>query len=78
MVTKKFLRRTKRKNAFYFSPKLKQDTAETRAIGEVLNHVFDGSAQSLMLALLGHDDIGPDDLAELQELIEQKINQGME
>ncbi len=78
MVTKKFLRRSKRKNAFYFSPKLKQEAAETRAIGEVLNHVFDGSAQSLMLALLGHDDVGPDDLAQLHELIEQKIKQGME
>jgi len=78
MVDKKFLRRTKRKNAFYFSPKLEQETVESRVIEDVLNRVFDGSAQSLMLALLDQSDVDSDDLIEIRKMINRKAKQKLE
>ena len=75
MVGKKYLSRSKRKNAFYFSAKLKQEAVESNVIGDVLNRVFDGSAQSLMLALLDHKDVDSDDLAEIQKMLAQKAKQ---
>ncbi len=78
MVGKKYLTRSKRKNAFYFTAKLKQEAVESNMIGDVLNRVFDGSAQSLMLALLEHKDVDSDDLAEIQKMIAQKTKQNPE
>lgn len=75
MVEKDFLKRIKRKNAFYFSPKLKQETVESRVIGDILNRVFDGSAQSLMLALLDRSEIDSDDIAEIRKMINRKSRQ---
>lgn len=78
MLDKKFLKRSKRKNAFYFAPKLKQNDVASRVIGDVLNRVFDGSAQSLMNALLDHSDVDSDDLVEIKKMINRKSRQDKE
>ncbi len=72
MFEKKFLKRSKRKNAFYFSALVKEDAVQSRVVNDVLNRVFDGSAQTLMLALLDSSDVDVDDLAEIKRLINRK------
>lgn len=75
MLDKGFLKRSKLKNAFLFTPKVKQDSVQSRVIDDVLNRVFDGSAQSLMLTLMDHADVDSDDLAEIRRMINRKTKQ---
>ncbi len=75
MLEKGFLKRSKLKNAFLFAPKVKQDAVQSRVIDDVLNRVFDGSAQSLMLTLMDHADVDSDDLAEIRRMINRKSKQ---
>ena len=72
MVEKKFLKRSKRKNAFLFAPIVAEDEVQSNAIGDLLNKVFDGSAQSLMSALLGRADVDDEDLDQINKMINRK------
>jgi len=72
MVDKKFVKRSKRKNAFYFSPRVQRESVQSRAIDDVLNRVFDGSAKNLMLSLLENTDVTATELTEIKNLIRQK------
>lgn len=78
MLDKGFLKRSKLKNAFQFAPKVKQDAVQSRVIDDVLNRVFDGSAQSLMLTLMDHADMDSDDLAEIRRMINRKSREQSE
>lgn len=78
MVEKSFLDRSKRKNAFLFSPRIAEEDVQSRVIGDLLNRVFDGSAQSLMLALVDHSDIDASDLAEIRRVINRKSKERRE
>jgi len=71
MADKKMLRRSKRKNASYFTPVVEQAAVQSQALDDVLNRVFDGSPTQLMLSLLDRDDIHPDSIAEIRRLIKQ-------
>ncbi|MFK7766835.1 MAG: BlaI/MecI/CopY family transcriptional regulator [Mariniblastus sp.] len=75
MLDKGFLKRTKLKNAFLFAPKVKRDAVQSRVIDDVLNRIFDGSAQSLMLTLMDHADVDSEDLAEIRRMITRKSKQ---
>ncbi len=78
MVDKKFLKRSKRKNAFFFVSVLPENTVQSRIVDDVLNRVFDGSAESLMLALLDRSSINSKELANIGEIINRKSKeQGM-
>ena len=44
MVGKKFLKRSKQKNAFFFAPGVQEEKVQNSVVGDVLNRVFDGSA----------------------------------
>jgi len=75
MVEKSFLNRTKRKNAYLFSPRVARDQVQAKVLGDVLNRVFDGSAENLMLALLDHNDVDADSLAEIRRIINRKAKE---
>ncbi len=72
MVDKSFLIRTKRKNAFLFSPRVARGQVQAKVLGDVLDRVFDGSAENLMLALLDHNDVDASSLAEIRRIINRK------
>ncbi len=78
MVDKKFLRRKKIKNAFYFSPIQRQESVQSNMLADIVNRVFDGSAQSLMVALLDQADVSAGELKQLQKLIREKAKQESE
>ena len=78
MVEKRFLKRTKRKNAFYFSPLIDRDAVHDRVLDDLISRVFDGSAKQLMLKLLDHSDVEPAELAEIQKLIRKKSRESAE
>ena len=72
MVRKKYLRRTKRKNAFLFRPRVTRAGVAERMLGDLVDRVFDGSAASVVLSLFNCTDVNADDLEELQRLIQKK------
>lgn len=78
MVDKKSLRRKKIKNAFYFSPVQRQESVQSNMLADMMNRVFDGSAQNLMVALLDQADVSASELKQLQKLIREKAKQESE
>jgi len=75
MVEKGFLKRTKHKNAFRFSPKISEKDVQGSAINEVLTRVFNGSPEDLMLALLESNEVDADDIVEIRRLIDRKAKE---
>lgn len=69
MVRKRHLKRTKRRNAFLFQPRVTREEVSQRILGDIVDRVFDGSASAVMLSLLQTSDINPDELSELRRLI---------
>lgn len=72
MLEKKFLKRTRHKNAFRFEPRISEKDVHGSAINDVLNRVFDGSAEHLMLALLESKNVSREEIAEIKKLINRK------
>ena len=75
MVEKNFLKRTKHKNAFRFLPKVSEKDVHGSAITDVLDRVFDGSAEHLMSALLDSKKVGEEEIAEIRKLINKKAKE---
>ena len=74
MVEKGYLSREQEGNAYLFSPAVNEDVTSSGILKDVLERVFDGSAKSLMLQLLGSDSISPDEREELKDLINEAVN----
>lgn len=75
MVRKKYLQRTKHKNAFLFQPKVSQEKVAQGMLGDVVDRVFDGSAKAVMLTLFNRSDVDQAELKELRSIIQQKLKE---
>jgi predicted transcriptional regulator len=75
MVAKQYLGRSMEGNACLFAPRVTRAEVSRRMLGEVVERVFDGSAQALMLSLFESGDLRPEDLKELRRLIDKKARQ---
>ncbi|MEZ6096117.1 MAG: BlaI/MecI/CopY family transcriptional regulator [Pirellulaceae bacterium] len=71
MTTKKMLRRSKRKNAMFYTPIISEADVQRDELDDVLLRVFDGSPARLMLTLLDRSDVNAQSIAEIRKLIEQ-------
>ena len=68
---KNAIRHVKRERVFYFSPIAERTGVTTSTTREFLNRVFQGSAKSLVSHVLEHENITPDELQELHQMIEE-------
>jgi BlaI family transcriptional regulator, penicillinase repressor len=75
MVRKRFLKRTKVKNAYRFAPAIRQQHVCQQEVSNLLNRVFDGSAKHLMSALLDTKQIDAEQIAEIKRLINRKVKE---
>jgi len=57
--------------AYYYRPVLTRQKALSQAIGDVLDRLFGGSAESLVLNLVETRRLTPEKLARINELLEQ-------
>ena len=73
MVKKRFLRRKKVGKALLFAPRITRQQVSQSVLGDVVNRVFDGSAKAVLMGLVEHSDINPDELKELRKLIDQRM-----
>ena len=62
--------------AFVYLPLVDHGQARRRAVSHLLKGFFDGSAELLVLDLLGHDRVDPADIQRIRELIEKEPGDG--
>ncbi|HEV2843282.1 MAG TPA: BlaI/MecI/CopY family transcriptional regulator [Thermoanaerobaculia bacterium] len=62
--------------AFVYQPTVSRDQAAGQAVGDLLQRMFDGSAESLVLSLVETRHLTPEKLAELSELLEKSGGAG--
>lgn len=75
MVDKRYLKRKKVKNAFYFEPRVNQKDVTDGMLGVVIDRVFDGSAMAVALSLFDRSDLAADELKELRRLVDRKVKE---
>lgn len=75
MVKKKFLKRTRKGNAFLFSPKVSREGVSQAMLGDVIERVFDGSAKDVLVSLFDRADLDADELKELRQLLNRKVRE---
>jgi predicted transcriptional regulator len=75
MVRKKYLRRTKRGRSFEYVPLVAEQGVHRGMLKDLLNRVFDGSAQAVVLELLETSDVDADELNAIRKLINRKAKE---
>ena len=70
MLDKRLVKRARGQRGFLWSAKVSQEAAASRLLRKVLDHVFDGSAQRLVVHLLGEGKLSARDLQEIRRLLD--------
>jgi predicted transcriptional regulator len=76
MAGKRLAKRYKRKNVLYFSPRVSRECVHRSTVSDLLDRVFDGSAEKLMVALLDSSDVNAKQIAEVKKIISRKEREG--
>jgi predicted transcriptional regulator len=74
MTGKKYVTRKAKGNSYLFRPKVTQEKISQGMASDLVTRVFGGSPSALMLSLLDHQNISPDERDELLALIEKHRN----
>jgi len=70
MLGKGLVKRTRGPRGFLWSAKVSQEAAASRLLRKMLDHVFDGSAQRLVMHLLDEGKLSARDCQEIRRLLE--------
>ena len=65
-------RRSKRGRAHVYAPRIDRETFLRRYVADVRRKVFGGSASAVVAALVGDEEISPQELVEIQRLLAGK------
>jgi BlaI family transcriptional regulator, penicillinase repressor len=58
--------------AFLYRPAMERKSAVGLALKDLIDHLFDGSAEKLVVGLVETSQLDPDRLAELQKTLQQR------
>ena len=61
--------------AFRFSPLIQRDEVSRGMLGDIVDRVFDGSAEAVMLSLFDVKDLDEEELASLRKLLNKKMRE---
>lgn len=61
--------------AFRFSPHLQQEDVSRRMLGDLVDRVFDGSAEAVMLSLFDVSKLDEDEVKHLRRLFNRKVRE---
>ena len=61
--------------AFRFAPLLKQNDVSKGMLGDLVDRVFDGSAEAVMLSLFDAQDLDEAEIKRLRKLLNQKLRE---
>lgn len=71
MTRKGYLTRKREGKACHFHARVLENTISKGMVGDLVGRVFDGSASAMMLNLVEHQKLTPDDLSDLESLLKQ-------
>jgi BlaI family penicillinase repressor len=71
MVRKKYVKRVLKGKAFEYEPLLSQDSATSQAIEDLVDRLFEGSVEGLVMSLVKTRQLDPKKLQWLSALIEE-------
>lgn len=71
MTDKGYLTRKRDGKRCLFRARVRENTISKGMVGDLVERVFDGSARAMMLNLVEHQKLTPDDLSELENLVKQ-------
>lgn len=72
MADKQLVRRRQQGRAYLFTAAVTQEAVSQGMLGDLLDRVFDGSAEALLLNLLESEHVDEDEHRTLQQLINRK------
>lgn len=61
--------------AFRFSPKIRRDDVSKGMLGDLVERVFDGSAEAVVLSLFDVKELNEHELASLRKLLNKKMRE---
>ena len=61
--------------AFPFSPLIQRDDVSRGMLGDIVDRVFDGSEEAVMLSLFDAKDLDEEELASLRKLLNKKMRE---
>lgn len=76
MADKGLLLRRQQGRAYVFSPAVTEDEVSGGMLGDLLDRVFDGSAEALLLKLLDSEHVDEQELRALRRLVNRKRQEG--
>ena len=72
LVRKKKARRTLKDRAYYYRPAVKRDQVAGSAAKDLIDRLFGGSAESLVMSLVESRQLTPEKLARLQRMLKAR------
>ncbi len=76
MCDKGYLERYPQGNAFLFAPCVSREQIHSGMLHDLVERVFDGSAEALMLSLFERETLEDSELRRLRKLINQRLTGG--
>ncbi|MEJ6579076.1 MAG: BlaI/MecI/CopY family transcriptional regulator [Akkermansiaceae bacterium] len=74
MTGKKYVSRKAKANSYLFRPKVTQERISQGMASDLVTRVFGGSPSALMLSLLDHEKLSPDEREQLLDLVKKHRN----
>ncbi len=72
MHEKNIVHAEKQGRQFFYSPAITEAEVKTSMLSNLLNHLFDGNPSELVHHLVAQDEVKQDDIAKIQQLIDQE------
>lgn len=72
LVRKKKARRRKRGRSFFYEPTISKTEVASSAVRDLLDRVFEGNAERLLLSLLETRELSTEKIAELRDLLDKE------
>ena len=66
------VKRTLKDKAYFYRPAVSRSQATGHAVGDLIDRMFGGSAESLVMSLVETRHLTPEKLAQLQKLLEKE------
>ncbi|YCM42895.1 BlaI/MecI/CopY family transcriptional regulator [Verrucomicrobiaceae bacterium 227] len=74
MTEKKYVSRKAKANSYLFRPRVTQEKVSQGMASDLVTRVFGGSPSALMLSLLDHEKLSPDEREQLLDLVKKHRN----
>ena len=76
MVDKGYLSRKKEGPAHVYRPRISEKTTSRKMLKDLVNRVFDGSTEAVMVNLLESADLNQTEIRKLRRLLKRKSGEG--